>query len=74
MDPGQEVEFVFESQPEGGFYAYSPDLPELHTQGDTLEEAVANAEEALALYVEDARETGEVARTPVIRRSLPIPA
>lgn len=74
MDLGGTVEFVFESQPEGGFYAYSPDLPGVHTQGDTLEDAIANAQEALALYVEDARETGEVARTQVIRRRLPIPA
>ena len=29
-----------------------------HTQGDTLEEAVANGEEALELYVEGLREDG----------------
>jgi predicted RNase H-like HicB family nuclease len=47
------VEFVFEPEPGGGFHAYAPELPGLHTQGEDLEEAAANAEEALALYVEE---------------------
>ena len=68
------IEFVFEPQEEGGYYVYAPDLPGLHTQGDTLEEATANAEEALALYVEGLREEGRGIGVRVIRRTLPIPA
>jgi predicted RNase H-like HicB family nuclease len=62
-----EIEFIFEPQEEGGYYAYAPDLPGLHTQGDTLEEARANAEEALALYVEGLQEAGRPLRSGVIR-------
>ncbi len=69
-----EIEFVFEPQEEGGYHVYAPDLPGLHTQGDTLEEATANAEEALALYVEGLREEGRPIGAGVVRRSLQIPA
>lgn len=70
----REVEFVFAPEEEGGFHVYAPDLPGLHTQGDTLEEAEANAKEALELYVEGLREDGRSFDTGVIRRKLPIPA
>ncbi len=52
VSPTQEIELVFAPQEEGGYHVYAPDLPGLHTQGDTLDEATANAREALALYVE----------------------
>ena len=45
MGSAREVEFVFEPQDEGGYHAYAPELPGLHTQGDTLEEATDNARE-----------------------------
>ncbi len=35
-----------------GYYAFSPDLPGCQTQGETLEEAVANIKEAVSLYLE----------------------
>ena len=50
MAQADEIEFVFEPQEEGGYHVSSPDLPGLHTQGDTLEDAKANAREALAVY------------------------
>jgi len=68
----REIEFVFEPQEEGGYYA--PDLPGSHTQGDSLDEATTNAEEALALYVEGLREDGRQLDIGVIRRTLSIPA
>jgi antitoxin HicB len=71
---GSEIEFIFEPQEEGGYYVYAPDLPGLHTQGDTLEEARANAEEALTLYVEGLREAGRPLRSGVIRHKLRVPA
>ena len=52
MQAARDVEFVFEPDPDGGYHAYAPELPGLHTQGEDLDEAIANAEEALALYVE----------------------
>jgi predicted RNase H-like HicB family nuclease len=70
----REIEFVFEPQEEGGYYVYAPDLPGSHTQGDSLDEATTNAEEALALYVEGLREDGRQLDIGVIRRTLSIPA
>jgi predicted RNase H-like HicB family nuclease len=69
-----EIEFVFEPQDEGGYHVYAPDLPGLHTQGDTLDEATDNAREALDLYVEGLREDGRTLDTGIIRRKLPLPA
>lgn len=74
MESARDVEFVFEPQVEGGYHAYAPELPGLHTQGDSLEEAAANAEEALVLYVEGLREEGRSLQTGIVRRRLPMPA
>ena len=74
MGEPTEIEFVFEPQDEGGFHVYAPDLPGLHTQGETLEEARANAEEALELYVEGLREEGRPVGSGVIRQKLRVPA
>lgn len=65
---------MFEPQTEGGYHVYAPDLPGLHTQGDDLEEAVENAEEALALYVDGLRDDGLPLPSGVIRRRLAVPA
>ncbi len=35
---------------EGGYVVDVPALPGCHTQGDTLEEAIANARDAIALW------------------------
>ena len=37
---------------EHGYYAYCPELPGCQSQGDTLEEAIANIKEAIELYLE----------------------
>ena len=74
MEQPREVELVFAPREEGGFHVYAPDLPGLHTQGDTLEEAIANASEALELYVEGLREEGDPLDFGVVRRKFPIPA
>lgn len=74
MSTSQEVEVVFEPQPEGGFTVYSPDLPGMVTEGETMEEATANAQEAIALYVESMRERGHDVPSGVVRRNFPIPA
>ena len=46
------VPFVFDPQPDGGYVVTSPVLPELVTEGDTLAEAFANAQDALAAVIE----------------------
>ena len=35
-----------------GYYAYCPDLPGCQSQGDSMEETVANIKEAISLYLE----------------------
>jgi predicted RNase H-like HicB family nuclease len=44
---------------EGGYSVSVPALRGCHTQGDTLEEAIANAREAIAAWIEDAERHGE---------------
>ena len=48
----RRVPLVFTPQPEGGFTVTSPVLPELITEGDSLEEAYANVSDALAAVIE----------------------
>ena len=48
----RRVPLVFTPQPEGGFTVTSPVLPELITEGDTLEQAYANVSDALAAVIE----------------------
>ena len=43
----------------GGYTARVPALPGCNTQGPTLEETLAHAREAIELYLEDLRESGE---------------
>jgi antitoxin HicB len=46
------VPLVFTPQPEGGYTVTSPALPELLTEGDSLEEAQANVRDAFETVVE----------------------
>lgn len=46
------VPLVFSPQPEGGYTVTSPVLPELVTEGDTVETAYTSARDALAAVVE----------------------
>ncbi len=46
------IPLVLDPQPEGGYTVTSPLLPELITEGDTVSEALANAEDAFAAVVE----------------------
>ncbi len=73
MDSQQTVEVTFIPEQGGGYHVLSPDLPGMHTQGDTLDEAAVMAEEAIALYVESMRELGREVPVPVVRREFPIP-
>jgi predicted RNase H-like HicB family nuclease len=46
-----KVSVVIE-QDKHGFYAYCPELEGCQSQGDTLDEVVANIREAIELYLE----------------------
>ena len=47
-----KLPLVLAPQPEGGYTVTSPALPELVTEGDTAEEAVAHVSDALAAVLE----------------------
>jgi antitoxin HicB len=47
-----KVPLILTPQPEGGFTVTSPLLPELVTEGDTADAALANVKDALSAVVE----------------------
>jgi predicted RNase H-like HicB family nuclease len=54
-----EYQAVFQEETDGGFSVWVPDLPGCASQGETLEEALENIKEAIALYLEDSTVTPE---------------
>jgi predicted RNase H-like HicB family nuclease len=50
---------ILEREEEGGFHAFVPALRGCHTQGDTEEEALVNAQEAITIYIESLKAHGE---------------
>ena len=47
-----KLPLVLTAQPEGGYTVTSPALPELLTEGDTADQAIANVADALTAVVE----------------------
>lgn len=45
---------VLEPDEEGGYTIYVPSLPGCISEGDTIEDALANIKEAIELYLEPA--------------------
>jgi len=50
---------LLEREEDGGYHASCPALKGCHTQGDTLEDAIANIREAIAVYVESLKAHGD---------------
>ena len=46
------LKVVLEPSDEGGYTAYVPSLPGCISEGDTVEDALANIKEAIELYLE----------------------
>lgn len=68
VDQTRRFAVVLEPQPEGGFTATVPALPEVVTEGDTEAEALAMAEDAIRLVLEDMIARGEpIPPTPTPR-------
>jgi antitoxin HicB len=53
-----KLPLVLEPQPEGGFTVTCPFLPELITEGDSIKEALDNAEDALLAVIEAYEDLG----------------
>ncbi len=54
------IPLILEPQPEGGYTVTSPLLPELITEGDTISECLANAEDAFAVVLEIYEDEGRL--------------
>lgn len=50
---------ILEREEDGGYHAFCPVMRGCHTQGDTLEEALANIREAIEAYLESLQKHGE---------------
>ena len=57
----EEIEYtvIVHEDEDGGYWTEVPALPGTGSQGDTLEEAIENTKEAIALMVEYLRDKGE---------------
>jgi antitoxin HicB len=53
-----KIPLVLTPQLDGGYTVTSPLLPELVTEGDTVEEALANVRDALAAVIETYEDLG----------------
>ncbi len=53
-----KVPLILTPQPEGGFTVTSPLLPELITEGDTVDEAMENVRDALTATIEIYQDLG----------------
>ncbi len=63
---------LFESCEEGGYTVTFPDLPGCITEGDTPDEALSMAKEALSLYLYNMEEDNEVIPKPSLPQSISI--
>ena len=52
MSTVYKLPLLLQPQPEGGYLVTCPLLPELITEGDTVQEAILNANDALEAVVE----------------------
>jgi predicted RNase H-like HicB family nuclease len=50
---------LLRKEPEGGYTIIVPSLPGCVTYGDTIDEGITKAKEAIELYLESLREHGE---------------
>ena len=55
----QYVAIIEDSGPDKAIGVWFPDLPGCFSAGDTLEQALANAPQAIALYAESLEEAGK---------------
>ena len=58
---------VLEPDEEGGYTVYVPSLPGCISEGDKIEDALANVKEAIELYLEPADEDLAVDERAVVR-------
>jgi len=50
---------LLKKEPEGGYTVFVPSLPGCITYGETVDESIINAKEAIELYIESLKSHGE---------------
>jgi predicted RNase H-like HicB family nuclease len=66
-----QFRIVFEASDDGGYTVYVPALPGCISEGNTVEEARTNIAEAIALYLDEKRETGTLCSPGIAKRASP---
>ena len=62
-----KFQVVLEPSDEGGYTVYVPSLPGCISEGDTAEEALANIQEAIELYLEPVEDDWVVEEGTLVR-------
>lgn len=62
-----KLKVVLEPSDEGGYTIYVPSLPGCISEGETIEEALANIQEAIELYLEPTEDDLMVEEGAIIR-------
>jgi len=62
-----KFEVVLEPSDEGGCAVYVPSLPGCISEGDTVEEALANIKEAIELHLEPVEDDGPLKKARSLR-------
>jgi predicted RNase H-like HicB family nuclease len=66
VEEAMKLDIVLEEEEDGTYSVHCPALRGCHSQGRTRDEAIANIQEAIELYLEVA---GEIAKRSAARRS-----
>lgn len=64
-----ELTAIIEAAPEGGYWAFCPEIPGANGQGETVEEARLSLREAVELLMEDRLEDMTRGLSPNVIRS-----
>ncbi len=73
----ETYQIILIAEDEGGYSVFVPDIDGCFTQGDTIEDALSNAKDAIEMMLEDLRERGLPTPAPtaqVLNVQVKIPA
>ena len=51
---------ILQHQADGGYHIFCPSLPGCHSEGETVDESLANIKEAIDVYLDSLKAHGEV--------------
>lgn len=68
-----EYDVIIEQDENKVYVAHVPELPGCHTEGDSIEEVMANIKEAIELYLEYTHDKVENAMTFVAVKKIAVP-